>query len=176
MADATGRVVSLWTAERDAAPMERRESVRAVRGGVEGDRYCTGRGYYSPFDVCEVTFVASEALDAIAAETGIDLTDGRHRRNVVVRGVELPKLLGAQFRVGEALLEGTRPRPPCVHVEEVAGEEGVASALSGTRGGICASVVEPGAIAVGDEIRMEKADPRSVGRAIADRLRGLGEK
>ena len=170
-----GRVMSLWTAERDSAPMERRDSVEAVRGGIEGDRYCTGRGYYSPFDVCEVTFVAAEALDVIVEETGIDLTDDRHRRNVVSRGVELPELLGAQFRVGEVLLEGTRPRPPCAHVESVAGEEGVVSALSGTRGGICASVVEPGEIAVDDGIRTEKADPRSVGRAIVDRLRGLSE-
>jgi MOSC domain-containing protein YiiM len=167
-----GRVESLWTAEYDSAPMVRHESVETVDGGVEGDRYCTGRGHYSPFDVCEVTLVEAEALDRVVEEFGIDLTDGRHRRNVVTQGVTVHDLLGAQFRVGEALLEGTRPRPPCAHVEDVAGEDGVAEALSGTRGGICASVVEPGRLAVGDEIRTETADPRSVGRAIVDRLRG----
>jgi MOSC domain-containing protein YiiM len=166
-----GRVTALWTAEYGSAPMDGRESVELVRGGVEGDRYCTGRGYYSPFDVCEVTLVATEALETIRDDSGIDLTDGRHRRNVVTEGVDLPDLLGAQFRVGDALLEGTRPRPPCAHVEDVAGEDGVASALAGTRSGICASVVEPGAVAVGDEIRVETGDPRSVGRAIVDRLR-----
>jgi MOSC domain-containing protein YiiM len=152
--------------------MERRETVEAVRGGIAGDRYCTGRGYYSPFDVCEVTLVAAEALATVRAEFDIDLTDGRHRRNVVTSDVTLQDLLGAQFRVGEARLEGTRPRPPCAHVEEVADESGVAAALGGTRGGICASVVEPGRIAVGDDLRTETADPRTVGRAIVDRLRG----
>jgi MOSC domain-containing protein YiiM len=167
-----GRVESLWTAEYDSAPMERHESVEVVHGGVAGDRYCTGRGYYSPFDVCEVTLVEAEALDEVRSEFGIDLTDGRHRRNVVTRGVTVHDLLGSQFRVGDALLEGTRPRPPCAHVEKVAGEDGVMESLAGTRGGICASVVEPGPLAVGDEIRVETADPRSVGRAIVDRLRG----
>lgn len=167
----SGRVEALWTAEHDSAPMAQRTAVEVVRGGIEGDRYCTGRGYYSPFDVCEVTLIEAEALGGIRAEHDIDLTDGRHRRNVVTRGATLHDLLGAQFRVGEALLEGTRPRPPCAHVEKVVGEDGVADALSGS-GGICASVVEPGRVAVGDEIRTETADPRTVGATIVDRLRG----
>ena len=57
------------------------------------------------------------------------------------------------------------------HFEEVAGEEGVARALTGRRGGICATVVEPGPVAVGDVIEVVEADPRSEGRRIADRLR-----
>ena len=65
---------------------------------------------------------------------------------------------------------GTRPRPPCAHVEDVAGEEGVASALGEGRGGICARVVSPGTIADDDEIEIVEADPRTVGEAIAERL------
>ncbi|UIP01284.1 MOSC domain-containing protein [Halobaculum sp. CBA1158] len=189
--------------------MVEHDRVRLVEGGVEGDRYLTGRGYYSPFDVCEVTLVAAEALETIRAETGIDLADGRHRRNVVVRGVDLDDLLGATFRLGDvprddtstgdgtpandgtpasdgapggdstrgsddgtgALLRGTRPRPPCAHVEAVAGEDGVAAALRNRRGGICAEVVEPGAVAVGDGLTVVEGDSRSEGRKIVDRLR-----
>lgn len=164
------RVEQLFIAREDSAPMESLESVQAVEGGLEGDRYCTGKGYYSPFDVCEVTLIEGEAIDEIVEEFDIDLSDGRHRRNVVTRGVEVHDLLGATFRVGNAVLRGTRPRPPCAHVERVAGEEGVARALKNKRGGVCAEVLEPGSIGVGDEIEVLEPDARTMGRKVADRL------
>jgi MOSC domain-containing protein YiiM len=170
-ADVRGAVEALWTSPEDGAPMESHERIACVEGGIRGDRYLRGTGHYSPFDVCEVTFVAAEALEAIREEAGIDLTDGRHRRNVVVRGADLRGLLETTFRVGEATFRGTRPRPPCAHLERVAGEEGVARALGKQRGGICADVVEPGTVRVGDELELLAADPRTVGRSIADRLR-----
>lgn len=171
--DETGAVEAAFIAPEGSAPMEPHESVDAVEGGIEGDRYRRGTGHYSPYDVCEVTLIDAAAIERIHAEYDIDLSDGRHRRNLVVAGLDLESLLGATFRAGEALLRGTRPRPPCAHVEEVAGEEGVARALSG-HGGICASVVEPGTIAVGDAVRVEEPDPWTVGREIAERLGGEG--
>jgi MOSC domain-containing protein YiiM len=145
-------VRQILTAVEDSAPMASVESVRAVPGGLEGDRYLTGRGYYSPYDVCEVTFVAREVLVEIRESTGIDLTGGRHRRNVVLQGIEVHDLLETRFRIGDALFEGTRPRPPCAHLEAVAEEEGVARALTRGRGGICADVVDPGPFRVGDDV------------------------
>lgn len=165
-----GTVEQLFIAREDSAPMESLESVEAVEGGLEGDRYRTGKGYYSPFDVCEVTLIEAEAIEEIREEFDIDLTDGRHRRNVVTRGVAVHELLGATFSVGDSVLRGTRPRPPCAHVEQVAGERGVARALKNKRGGVCASVVEPGTIALGDAIEMIEPDARTMGRKIADRL------
>lgn len=164
------RVEQLFIAREDSAPMEPLESVEAIEGGLEGDRYQNGSGYYSPYDVCEVTLIEGEAIDEIDEEFDIDLSDGRHRRNIVTHGVEVHDLLGTTFRVGEALLRGTRPRPPCAHVERVAGEDGVARALKNKRGGVCAEVVEPGSIEPGDEIEVIEEDARTVGRKIADRL------
>ncbi|WP_129115839.1 MOSC domain-containing protein [Halegenticoccus tardaugens] len=167
-----GSVEAVFIAAEDSAPMERVESVEAVEGGLSGDRYLRGTGYYSPFDVCEVTLIEAEAIEEIREEFDIDLADGRHRRNVVLRGVEVYDLLDATFRVGDAVLRGTRPRPPCAHVEQVAGEQGVARALKNKRGGVCADVLEPGTIALGDELAVVERDPRTMGRRIADRLRG----
>ncbi|WP_254840864.1 MOSC domain-containing protein [Natronomonas marina] len=146
------RLEAIFVAEAGGEPMETRESVEAVHGGLAGDRYCTGRGYYSPFDVCETTFVQAEAIEEIRETTGIDLADGRHRRNLVVRGGDVHDLLNCRFELGAATFEGTRPRPPCRHVEEVAGEDGVARALGDGRGGICARVADPGELRVGDEV------------------------
>jgi MOSC domain-containing protein YiiM len=167
-----GRVEAVFTAPADGEPMDAHESVDAVEGGLRGDRYLLGTGHYSPYDVCQATFVAGEAIDEIRERDGVDLSDGRHRRNVVTRGVDLRSLLKTTFRVGEATFRGTRPRPPCAHVERVAGEAGVARALKEGRGGICADVLDPGRIGVGDEITVVEASPRAVGQKIADRLRG----
>ncbi|EMA59011.1 hypothetical protein C468_15277, partial [Halorubrum kocurii JCM 14978] len=63
-----------------------------------------------------------------------------------------------------------RRRPPCAHVEELAGEKGLAGALT-ERGGLCCDVIEPGRVAVGDRVDIAEPDPRTAGAAIADRLR-----
>jgi MOSC domain-containing protein YiiM len=170
----SGRVEAIWTAEEGSAPMQEHDRIEAVPGGLAGDRYRTGRGYYSGFDECEVTFIEREAIEEIRSAFGIDLSDGRHRRNVVTSGVDVRDLLGHRFRVGNAIFEGTRPRPPCVHVEQVADEVGVAKALGEQRGGICASVVDPGAVAVGDDLEpLEPAEPDAdaLAESIRNRLR-----
>ncbi len=168
--DEAGTVEAVFLAPEGSAPMERHGSVEAVEGGLAGDRYQRGTGHYSPHDACEVTLIDAAAIETIRAEYDIDLRDGRHRRNLVVAGVDLAALLGATFRAGEATLRGTRPRPPCAHVEDLADENGVARALSG-HGGVCAAVVDPGRIAKGDTVCVEEADPWTVGREIAGRLR-----
>lgn len=146
------RLEEIYVTEAGGEPMERRESIEAIQGGLKGDRYCTGRGHYSPFDVCEVTMVQAEAIETVERETGIDLSDGQHRRNLLVRGGDVHDLLNSQFKLGGAVLEGTRPRPPCRYIEQLNDEEGLAKALGEGRGGICARVESPGRIAVGDEI------------------------
>ncbi|QLH77825.1 MOSC domain-containing protein [Halosimplex rubrum] len=164
-------VRQIWTAPEGGAPMETRETVRAVAdGGLAGDRYCHGRGYYSPYDVCQVTLVDGGALETVRERYGIDLSDGRHRRNLVV-DYDVVDLLDTRFSIGDAVFEGTRRRPPCAHVEEVAGEEDLAAALSEERGGICADVVEGGEVAVGDELRVVERldDPDSIADAIRER-------
>jgi MOSC domain-containing protein YiiM len=151
------QVEAIYIADEGSAPMGRVDGVEAVADrGLRGDRYFARTGYYSPYDVCQVTFVAREAIAAIDEEYGLDLSAGEHRRNVVTSGVDLDRLLDARFRIGGAVFEGTRPRPPCHHVEEVNRERhdtaGVARALQEGRGGICADVRTTGRIRAGDEI------------------------
>jgi MOSC domain-containing protein YiiM len=146
------RVTGIFVADAGSEPMRSVDGVEAVEGGLRGDRYCEGTGHYTPFDVCEVTLIASEDIEYIDRELGPSLDAGQHRRNVVTEGVDLQELLGHRFRIGGATLKGTRPRPPCSHVEQVAEQAGVARALGDGRGGICADVLDPGPIGVGDEV------------------------
>ena len=166
-----GTVTGLFLAPAGGDPPQSRSAVDVVDGGVAGDRYCRGTGQFA-LDACAVTLVAAEAIAAVRAETGIDVSDGRHRRNVVVDGfgAGMDALLETDLRVGEALLRPTRRRPPCAHVEALAGEDGLAAALR-NRGGLCCDVLEPGCVAVDDTVTVERAAPRAAGAAIADRLR-----
>lgn len=167
----TDTVEGLWTAPAAGEPMASRESVEAVADvGLEGDRYAEGTGHYSPYDVCQVTLVAAAALARAREAFGVDLGEGRHRRNVVVdRDVE--GLLDARFRAGEAVFEGTRRRPPCAHLREVTGEAEVVAALGDAGGGVCADVVEGGRVAVGDEVTVVERldDPDSLAAALRER-------
>ena len=147
-----GIVEGIYVAREGSAAMERVEEVRAVEGrGIEGDRYFGGTGFWTPYgDVCEVTLISSEDLDHIEGELGISVKNGEHRRNIVTRGIDLSELRRKRFRIGETVLEYDRPRPPCRHVQDLT-EPGMTLALKG-RGGICARVVEGGAIRARDRI------------------------
>jgi MOSC domain-containing protein YiiM len=150
-----GVVESIYTTSKGSQAMERVEEVRTVEGcGIEGDRYCEGTGFWTRYgDVCQVTLIEGEDLDVIENELGISVGNGEHRRNVVTRGVRLLDLRRKRFRIGEALLEFDRSRPPCRHVQDLS-EPGMTRALKG-RGGICARIVEAGRIRTQDFIAVE---------------------
>ncbi|HLL38407.1 MAG TPA: MOSC domain-containing protein [Rubrobacteraceae bacterium] len=147
-----GLVEEIYTTGKGSSPMERVEEILAVAGGLEGDRYKEGTGYWTRYgDVCEVTLIEGEDLDEIEKEAGLRVKNGEHRRNLVTRGVRLENLRGSRFQIGEAVLEYDRPRPPCKHVQDIT-EPGMTRALRRRRGGICARVVEGGRIRSQDEI------------------------
>ena len=146
-------VEDIFVTSKGSTPMERVEEIRVVEGrGIEGDRYAEGTGFWTQYgDVCEVTLIQGEHLDEIEAQ-GLGVRNGEHRRNIVVRGVDLLGLKGREFRVGEATLRYDRSRPPCRHVQDMS-EPGMTRALR-NRGGICVRVVEGGTIRVGDGVEV----------------------
>ncbi|HTC62893.1 MAG TPA: MOSC domain-containing protein [Candidatus Saccharimonadales bacterium] len=105
----------------------------------------------------QVLLMDQETLD----EFGIP--PGRVRENITTRGIKLDAVpLGQRLRVGNALLEVTKPCTPCHQMDEI--RDGLQEALRGRRGILC-SVVEGGAIQVGDRIELQSAD--SVHRSIS---------
>ena len=102
-----------------------------------------------------VTLIQAEHLPTIAALSGHRQIDaGLLRRNIVVSGINLLALRKQRFRIGSAVLEGTGPCAPCSRMEEALGPGGY-NAMRG-HGGICATVIEPGRVAVGDTVGPER--------------------
>ena len=141
-------VVGLYLAEQAGAPMQSRRAVEVAAGvGIVGDRYATRRGHWSEprWREQQLTMIEAEVGDDLGFEVGL------LRRNVVTRGVQLPGLLGLEFRIGEAVLAGVLPCEPCHYIETLLERPGLLRALTG-RGGLRARVLEGGEIAVGDAI------------------------
>jgi MOSC domain-containing protein YiiM len=147
-----GFVEGIYVARGAGEPVERVGEVTAIEGcGLAGDRYSEGTGHWSRFGrVCQVTLIAAEDLDAIENETAIRARDGEHRRNVVLRGINLGDLRRRRFRIGGATHEYAGPRSVCRHIERLT-EPGMTQALKG-RGGICVRVVESGPVRVHDKV------------------------
>ena len=150
----SGIVEDIFIAPKGGDPMRRVEQVQAqVDAGLRGDRYLERSGYWTNVDECQVTLIAAEALEEIAASTTIQVADGQHRRNILTRGLVLEDLQGNRFSIGTAVLAYDRPRPPCGYIQGLT-ERGMTKALGGRRGGICATVVESGLIKVDDRIQI----------------------
>ena len=154
----TGTVEYVHVAGEAGAPPEQRESVEAVVGkGLQGDRYFENEGTFSTDEADrtrDLTLIEAEAIEQAEADYEVEFAPGVHRRNVTVRGVGLNRLLGEQFRVGDAVVEGTELCEPCTYLERKLEEKGVQEALV-HRGGIRCEIVEGGEIAVGDDVVTE---------------------
>lgn len=147
-----GHLRHIHIAPAARAPMEVCDLARLRPGtGIEGDRYATGLGTYSPFpDIREVTLIEVETLEALRRDHGITLAPDQHRRNLTTEGVALNHLVGRRFRVGSVLLEGGRLNTPCRYLDMITGL--AVCDLMVHRSGLNARILEGGDIRPGDPI------------------------
>jgi MOSC domain-containing protein YiiM len=101
-----GTVESIHIAPRAEELPHPVDEVDVVAGeGIKGDRYFrdTGDGTFHEEDKHgqDLTLIEAEAIEGLAADTGIELGPGEARRNLVTRGVALNDLVGRRFTVGE---------------------------------------------------------------------------
>ena len=136
-----GRVEAIRIAPEHEQLPEPVDSVDVTGEGLTGDRYL-GRG--------DITLVEAEALEAFTEETGIGLSHAEIRRQLLTTGIRLNDLLGKRFRVGGVEAVGAEWCEPCNHIESLT-YPGVLKGMV-HRAGLRADIVQPGTIAVGDEV------------------------
>ncbi|MGH3105374.1 MAG: MOSC domain-containing protein [Gaiellaceae bacterium] len=142
-----GRVEAIHISPASGQLPEPQPSVRAVAGrGLDGNRYF----YETAPPGRAITLIAAEALEAFAAETGIELSAAESRRNVLTRGVDVNALVGKRFRVGDVECLGVELCEPCAHLESMT-KPGVVKGLV-HRAGLNADILTDGEIAVGDSV------------------------
>lgn len=152
----SGLIEHLFITEERDLPMMSVQRVEAIaHRGLVGDRYFLGTGFYSnhPAWGANVTLISCEAIDAVNLGHQADFTPAMLRRNIATRGVRLESLLGRKFRCGTALLLGTKPFPPCVHLADLLGRRDVLRNFAYCCG-IGAEVLVDGEITVGSKIEL----------------------
>lgn len=159
----------LWIGLRPARKqaMTTVDQCMAVAGmGLEGDRRMAGRSGSAR----QVTLISREFIHcieqhmaagrqqttlALAApgpghDVAATIDPAVLRRNLVVAGINLNALRYRKFRIGDAVFEATAYCHPCSRMESALGEGGFAAMMG--FGGLCATVLVSGAIAVGDKV------------------------
>lgn len=143
-------------ASSPAEPMKSLQAVRAVPGrGLEGDRYYSGFGTFSPHPAkpdFELTLIEQEQIDAFAAESGLDFGAMSARRNIVTEGIALNDLAGREFYLGELRVRGIRLCEPCRYLAKISFPETLKGLVH--KGGLRAQILDEGVIRVGDPIRV----------------------
>jgi MOSC domain-containing protein YiiM len=130
-------------AQHDGPPVPVEEVTADAGLGLRGDRH------HGDQEACDLTLIEEEALGRLAAEHGLDLSDGTNRRNLVTSGIDLGLLVGRRFRVGEVICEGEKRCEPCSHLAGLT-DQAVLEGLLHT--GLRASILGSGRIRIGDVV------------------------
>lgn len=148
-----GRIAGIARHPFPKAPMETIERARVtLEGGIAGDFRGAMKG--KPHKR-QVTLMEAGDWDAAMSDLGRSIAWEQRRVNLLVDRFDLPQVPGARLRIGaDVVLEVRCECDPCERMEVLA--EGLKAVLMPDwRGGVCAMVIAPGEIAVGDEIRIE---------------------
>ena len=121
-------------------------SLECVAGrGIRGDRFFDYRDNYKG----QITFFSAETFAEMARHFGIaDKSPGVLRRNIIVSGIDLRELIGADFELQGVQFRGTAHCAPCYWME-TAFAPGAEKFLAG-RGGLRARILTDGRISVGE--------------------------
>lgn len=151
-------VVAIYTGDRSRAPLHAEAAVTLEAGrGIVGDRYHAGIGTFSEKHKgkpdTEVTLIEIEEIERFNGLQGVGRAAGDFRRNIVTRDVRLNDLVGRQFFVGTALLEGIRLCEPCSHLAQLLSPAVLPDMVH--RAGLRARIVVGAVVHSGDPITFE---------------------
>jgi hypothetical protein len=150
-----GRLEQIWTAPSAGEPMRAHDTARAVAGqGLDGDRHTLGAGTFpSGLPGSALTLIEAEVCESFDPPLRAD----EHRRNLVTRGIDLNRLVGSEFTIGDVRCRGMRLCEPCRVVEGYASRPVLRALVH--RGGLRADILEDGDLHVGDEIEAGETQP-----------------
>lgn len=146
-----GKLTGIARRETTRAPMEVLETVRISRdAGLAND--FRGRSRKR-----QVTLISAGAWGDVCAEIGEDLPWTARRANLLVDGIDLPRVTGDIIRIGDVSLRVELETDPCSRMDEQ--YAGLKQALSKDwRGGVCCTVQRGGEVSIGDAVSVRSAD------------------
>ncbi len=143
----------------DEFPLLEVKQIECVAGrGIRGDRFFDYRDDYKG----QITFFSAEVFAELARALGLtNKSAGALRRNVIVSGIELNSLIGADFAVQGLRFRGTAHCKPCYWMD-TAIAPGAEEFLAG-RGGLRARILTDGRINIGNaQLKILGATPATI--------------
>lgn len=130
----------------DDFPLLETSGIECVAGrGIRDDRFFDYRQNYKG----QITFFSAEVFAEMSRHFGLaDKSPGVLRRNVIVSGVDLIKLIGADFELQGVQFHGAAHCAPCYWMD-TAFAPGAEKFLAG-RGGLRARILSDGRISLGE--------------------------
>jgi MOSC domain-containing protein YiiM len=147
----TGSVQEIFIADERGGTPYPVESVQAHAGrGLEGDRN------FSPPDRWigtgqAITLIESEVIADVYEQHGLDIREGRSRRQVVTAGIRLNDLVGREFTVGPLRCRGVELCEPCLDLQRMLDDPRTIKILL-QRGGLRADILEGGELRPGAQV------------------------
>ncbi len=105
------------------------------------------------FQIGQITLIEAETIDAMSLKLGLDIPNGASRRQIMVKGINLNKLVGQNLRLGQIFARVEDKCKPCNNMEQKIGP-GAKNAMN-NKGGIRCSIIDGGELHVGDKITVE---------------------
>jgi MOSC domain-containing protein YiiM len=140
-----GRLERIWVKRALRGPMDAFETVEVDAKGLVGNADRGGRR--------AITVLSAERWRQAEADLGVELDPSTRRANLLVSGVDLVESRGKELTVGGVRLKIGRECKPCRIMDEA--HPGLQDALKADwGGGAYATVLDPGTIAVGDEVTL----------------------
>lgn len=126
-------------------PLVASERIECVAGrGIRGDRFFDYREDYKG----QITFFNREVFELLVKEFGLTKSPGVLRRNVIVSGIDLMKLIGRDFELQGVQFRGSAHCKPCYWMD-TAFAAGAEKFLAG-RGGLRARILTDGWLTIGE--------------------------
>ncbi len=141
-------VVAIFIGPSKDSDMIQVKRVRTIaNAGLEGDRYCAGKGSYSKDTIGrrQVTFMNARFF----LNSGFEFADSR--RNIFVRNFELMWHIAKIFTINGVRFRGLKYCDPCARPSKLAGKPGFKETFEDC-GGLIAEVLDDGEIYEGAEI------------------------
>jgi MOSC domain-containing protein YiiM len=130
----------------DDFPLVETSEIECVAGhGIRGDRFFDYRDNYKG----QITLFSREVFDLMSGTFGLtNKSPGVLRRNLLVSGIELNELIGADFTVQGVQFRGTAHCKPCYWMNTAVAPG--AEEFLANRGGLRARILSDGRVRLGE--------------------------
>jgi len=144
------KVIEIAISENFGKIMKNVHSVESIAGrGLLDDRHFKAGNEKKS----QVTLIEIENINYYNQISKTNIPPKDFRRNIITEGVELNKLVGSEFFIGEVKVKGHDLCRPCKYLQKSLNQKNLVKELL-RKGGLRCEILISGKISIGDKIKI----------------------